>query len=177
MPHPLYQCPWCSTKCIDRTILSHIRSDHPKEFYEKYKYSIRASMSTSKLIHIDLSCDGVKGTRQCCLGCSKLYKKPALAEQHLATCTKKKEHKEACRTLDTSPHESSESIEQLQNEILKLKRKLELAEEEAKDNASKAETFDLVMACIHEHLEEEEREEWRKWLELKKESVDWENYL
>ena len=189
MPHPKYTCPFCKTELIDRYILSHLVSEHKEEFYERYKHTIRGSGLKGNLIYLPLKCDGVDSVNQCCLGCNKLYKKKGLAEQHLADCKKKKEHKAICESLlptnaTVECADSSEAmealrkqIEALQNENKKLKKKVEDLEEEVAYDAQKVEAFDTVMACIHEKISEEERDEWRDWLKSEKEEVEWEDYL
>ena len=133
-------------------MVAHYVNNHKEEISKFDTINCRVAAKKGGLLALPMFIEKEKKRMECCLGCKTFYNNHARANNHRENCRKKEEHKKACMallpTVENTTEESSEAVEALKAEIVKLRRALEKKDAELKDY----ETMDCSVQIVQSVL-------------------------
>jgi len=181
-----YCCLQCDYKSSHQHYINHVVKNHKDTIYtEKTKNAINGALRSKSLPILSIRIENCKTLTHVsvCFGCNKFWERKDLATKHCNDCNKQKEHREFLESLKGGDsvqenfQDNSEEVKLLRETIKKLERKLNSAEEDAKENEVKATAFDNFIEHLYTIIEDDKREEINIELKEKYPDIDWDDYF
>ena len=188
--NPTYNCYYCDYSSKNQHLIPHLLNNHKEELGKVDHINCKTAAIHGKPILLPIKHEKQKLKVECCLGCKTFYINHTKALNHIAKCPNKAKHKELCAsllpTVENTVEDSSEAVQQLKNEIVKLKRLLERKDEEIKEYERLQSGITVLQQVIYEMPQDEQEIMAERCIKVEKqkeqeienwEPVEWEAWF